>query len=113
CRKSRHLRTSYCDAGRSGENDSHSSALCRDAIDTAVVLPTALKGLRRWADTISMWKCLEQRAKRLVRHVVLAGLVFLPAIAAGATWLTDLPAAQATAKAQGKIVLVDFTGSDW
>ena len=60
-----------------------------------------------------MWKCLEQRAKRLVRHVLLAGLGFLPAIAAGATWLTDLPAAQATAKAQGKIVLVDFTGSDW
>src|SRR5881409_3270476 len=60
-----------------------------------------------------MWKCFERRARKLVRHVLLAGLGFLPAIAAGATWLTDLPAAQATAKAQGKIVLVDFTGSDW
>jgi protein disulfide-isomerase len=28
-------------------------------------------------------------------------------------WLTDLPTAEAQAKAQGKIVLMDFTGSDW
>ncbi len=33
--------------------------------------------------------------------------------AAESTWLTDLPKAQAQAKAEGKIVLVDFTGSDW
>jgi len=30
-----------------------------------------------------------------------------------AQWLTDLPQAQALAKAQNKLVLVDFTGSDW
>jgi protein disulfide-isomerase len=29
------------------------------------------------------------------------------------TWLTDLPKAQAQAKAENKIVLMDFTGSDW
>ena len=29
------------------------------------------------------------------------------------TWLTDLPAAQAKAKAENKLVLLDFTGSDW
>ncbi|MGA2247852.1 MAG: thioredoxin family protein [Verrucomicrobiota bacterium] len=46
---------------------------------------------------------------------------FLIAIAAAAVvwqaqageWLTDLPAAQAQAKIQKKIVLLDFTGSDW
>jgi thioredoxin-related protein len=28
-------------------------------------------------------------------------------------WLTDLPKAQAQAKAENKLVLMDFTGSDW
>ncbi len=28
-------------------------------------------------------------------------------------WLTDLPTAQAQAKKDGKLVLMDFTGSDW
>jgi thioredoxin-related protein len=28
-------------------------------------------------------------------------------------WLTDLPAAEAQAKAQKKLVMLDFTGSDW
>lgn len=39
--------------------------------------------------------------------------VFWRVNAAEATWLTDLPAAQAQAKADKKIVLMDFTGSDW
>jgi thioredoxin-related protein len=30
-----------------------------------------------------------------------------------AQWLTDLDKAQAKAKAEGKMVLLDFTGSDW
>lgn len=33
--------------------------------------------------------------------------------AADATWLTSLPEAQAKAKAENKLVLIDFTGSDW
>lgn len=32
---------------------------------------------------------------------------------AEANWLTDLPKAQAQAKAENKMVLLDFTGSDW
>lgn len=28
-------------------------------------------------------------------------------------WLTDLPAAEAQAKAENKVVLLDFVGSDW
>lgn len=32
---------------------------------------------------------------------------------AAETWLTDVPQAEARAKAQHKMVLMDFTGSDW
>ncbi len=32
---------------------------------------------------------------------------------AAEAWLTDLPKAQAQAKAEKKLVLLDFTGSDW
>jgi len=34
-------------------------------------------------------------------------------LAAGDGWVTDFDAAKASAKAQGKYMLVDFTGSDW
>jgi len=37
----------------------------------------------------------------------------LQAAAAELNWLTDLPKAQAKAKAEKKLVLLDFTGSDW
>lgn len=33
--------------------------------------------------------------------------------AAEAAWLTDLPQAEAEAKSENKLVLLDFTGSDW
>lgn len=33
--------------------------------------------------------------------------------AAGDAWLTDLDAAKTTAKKENKLVLMDFTGSDW
>jgi protein disulfide-isomerase len=39
--------------------------------------------------------------------------VFASNHALAATWLTDLPMAQAQAKAEGKFVLINFTGSDW
>jgi len=35
------------------------------------------------------------------------------ALAAGGGWVTDFDAAKASAKAGGKYMLVDFTGSDW
>ena len=44
---------------------------------------------------------------------LLAATVLWQTNAAEATWLTDLPKAQAQAKAENKIVLLDFTGSDW
>jgi thioredoxin-related protein len=48
---------------------------------------------------------------------IAVGLVLMitgsSALAAGGGWLTDFQAAQAAAKASGKYMLVDFTGSDW
>jgi thioredoxin-related protein len=47
----------------------------------------------------------------------LTALVFLGALwcasAAEPVWFTDLPKALAAAKAEHKMVLMDFTGSDW
>jgi protein disulfide-isomerase len=43
----------------------------------------------------------------------LAATVLWQVNAAESTWLTDLPKAQAQAKTENKIVLMDFTGSDW
>ncbi len=40
-------------------------------------------------------------------------LGILQSVAAELTWHTDLAKAQALAKAEKKIVMVDFTGSDW
>lgn len=39
--------------------------------------------------------------------------MLLQAGAAELTWLTDLPKAETQAKAENKMVLLDFTGSDW
>jgi len=44
---------------------------------------------------------------------ILAATICWQVNAAEAAWLTDLPKAQAQAKAENKIVLMDFTGSDW
>ena len=44
---------------------------------------------------------------------LLTGLTLLQAGAEELKWTTDLPKAQAQAKAEKKLVLMDFTGSDW
>lgn len=44
---------------------------------------------------------------------LLAATLFWQVNAAESTWLTDLPKAEAQAKAENKIILIDFTGSDW
>ena len=44
---------------------------------------------------------------------ILAATICWQVNAAEATWLTDLPQAQKQAKTDNKIVLMDFTGSDW
>lgn len=44
---------------------------------------------------------------------LLAGFALAQAWAGEPEWLTDLSKAQAKAKAESKLVLMDFTGSDW
>jgi thioredoxin-related protein len=49
---------------------------------------------------------------------IIVGALFCMAVLQGMAaekteWLTDLPTAQAKAKAENKMVLMDFTGSDW
>ena len=48
-----------------------------------------------------------------ILFAVLAAMVLWRVNAVETQWLTDLPKAQAQAKAENKIVLMDFTGSDW
>ncbi|HZF00735.1 MAG TPA: thioredoxin family protein [Methylomirabilota bacterium] len=51
-----------------------------------------------------------------MKKIVIALLVcfaLLRVSAADLNWLTDLPKAQAQAKIENKLVLLDFTGSDW
>jgi protein disulfide-isomerase len=50
--------------------------------------------------------------KKLTLSFVLVSLA-LAVRAADLEWLTDLPKAQAKAKQDKKIVMLDFTGSDW
>jgi thioredoxin-related protein len=44
---------------------------------------------------------------------LLTGLALLQLQAEDLKWLTDLPKAQEQAKAEKKLVMLDFTGSDW
>jgi thioredoxin-related protein len=44
---------------------------------------------------------------------LLACAALVQAGAADLKWMTDLPQAQAKAKAEKKLVMLDFTGSDW
>lgn len=52
-----------------------------------------------------------------MKKLILGTFVALTLIGAPAAeslgWLTDLPKAQAQAKADNKLVMLDFTGSDW
>lgn len=50
--------------------------------------------------------------KKLITLLTLA-LLAVPVLAEDLKWTTDLPAAKAQAKKEGKLVFVDFTGSDW
>ena len=45
---------------------------------------------------------------------LVVGLAVLPLTAmAASSWLTDFPAAQAQARKENKLIVVNFTGSDW
>jgi protein disulfide-isomerase len=47
------------------------------------------------------------------KMIILAVTLLLAHIAIAGEWLTDLPKAQEQAKKDSKLVLLDFTGSDW
>src|SRR5436305_5389360 len=62
----------------------------------------------------SKWKCVRGKAATVfAASSLLASMALLCSNSPAATWLTDLVSAQATAKAGNKMVLLDFTGSDW
>jgi len=45
--------------------------------------------------------------------VMISMVAFQAAVSAAPAWMTDLPAAQVQAKKENKLVLINFTGSDW
>ncbi len=51
--------------------------------------------------------------RKLLLTLLAALSLLQTALAADSVWLTDLPQAKAQAKAEGKLVLLDFTGSDF
>lgn len=51
--------------------------------------------------------------KKFIFGTFAALALFSATAAESLTWLTDLPKAQAQAKAEKKLVMLDFTGSDW
>jgi len=58
----------------------------------------------------------ESSTREKMKKIVIGLLAALALASAGGAeleWLTDLPQAQARAKAEKKMVLLDFTGSDW
>jgi len=52
-------------------------------------------------------------AMKTLLTCLLAGWAITSASAENLEWMTDLPKAQAKAKAENKLVMLDFTGSDW
>ncbi len=50
---------------------------------------------------------------KMTRILCAAALAAVVSPAFSAEWMTDIETAKAKAKAEGKMVLVDFTGSDW
>jgi thioredoxin-related protein len=51
--------------------------------------------------------------KKLMLSLLMLAAVLPLSAAEKAEWLTDFPKAQAQAKAENKLLLMDFTGSDW
>ena len=58
-------------------------------------------------------KSLTSQFLKKLSFGLLVGLALLQVTAAEAEWTTDLPKALAKAKAENKLVLIEFTGSDY
>jgi protein disulfide-isomerase len=61
----------------------------------------------------SKWTVSHKMKKIALTLIALATLACTTALAEESKWSTDLPAALKQAKAEKKLVLIDFTGSDW
>ena len=70
-------------------------------------------GGARFASAAALAYARRQRMKRLLLTFVVTLALVSPAFAADLKWLTDLPQAKVQAKTEGKLVLLDFTGSDF
>lgn len=55
---------------------------------------------------------MKKHMKKIALSLMMAWMT-LQISAAELNWMTDLPAAQSKAKEEKKMVLMDFTGSDW
>ncbi len=67
-------------------------------------------GLARAGAVGEWWRVKTLRIAALCCSLGFLGLV---SARAEANWLTDFPKAQAEAKSSHKLLLIDFTGSDW
>ena len=59
------------------------------------------------------WRANSNKVMKKIMFSLIACGALLRAGAEEAQWLTDLPKAQEKAKAENKLVMLDFTGSDW
>ena len=69
-----------------------------------------------WADLMACSLELKTKERNTMKRTVLSLLGCWMAVqlqAADLTWLTSVPDAQTRAKKESKLVLLDFTGSDW
>src|SRR3954454_5080222 len=56
---------------------------------------------------------MKGKIMKLMAIGLLTGLALLSGRAEDSKWMTDVPKAQAQAKSENKLVMLDFTGSDW
>jgi protein disulfide-isomerase len=65
------------------------------------------------AESPALGEGLKVKTLRIAALTLLLGLLCLGSARAEAIWLTDFQKAQAEAKAGHKLILLEFTGSDW
>jgi len=79
----------------------------------AVLEMAGLNILVRLSSNLELAKTITNQLMNKIAISLLLCLAALQLHAADGEWMTDLPKAQAKAKAEKKMVLMDFTGSDW
>src|SRR5437588_575571 len=80
---------------------------------SSITRPSASPVSRPNSPASNCWRKTKGKNMKKMAIGLIAGLALLQAGAAESQWLTDLPKAQAKAKEEKKLVMLDFTGSDW